>query len=306
MRDILSEVGRGRRPEGSSSGMARIDFVPYPPTSFPFRDLLVLEQLPLGPSDDVCEIGVGSGGTTARLAKICASVTGFEISRDTIDALRYLEQRFSNLRFIVGDITLPEQVRPYEGSFTRVIACDTLEHVKDPRAFFEGVHRLLAPGGEFLVTFPNEPADKMHGITRFDAPADLAGLVAAAGLIHCRIGNAVLAHGANQVADALGWGPLKVARKVLRRGSYKRKEAGAAAPQTFDQTHFMKNMGSYKKLAPALNLYWYGVLKLMDVRGPAFEIDWSFEKAPFTDCQVFLTGRKPLSAPKSVPSEARA
>src|SRR5215470_6196919 len=69
--------------------MSRVDFVPYPPTSFPFRDLLVLEQLPLTRSDTVCEIGVGSGGTTARLAKICAKVTGFEISHDTVAQLRY-------------------------------------------------------------------------------------------------------------------------------------------------------------------------------------------------------------------------
>jgi SAM-dependent methyltransferase len=287
--------------------MSRIDFVPYPPTSFPFRDLLVLEQLPLGPSDTVCEIGVGSGGTTARLAKICQSVTGFEISGETVDQLRYLERRFPNLRFVVGDITVPEQVRPFEGSFTRVIACDTLEHVSDPKAFFEAVYKLLAPGGEFLVTFPNEPADKMHGITRFDTTDDLEALVSMAGLIHCRIGNATMSPGANQVADTLGWGPLKVARKVLRRGSYKRKEAGAAAPQTFDQTHFMKNMGTYRKFAPVVNLYWYGVLKLMDVRGPAFDIDWNFEQAPFTDCQVFVAGKKPLSVQKNEgKAEARA
>jgi SAM-dependent methyltransferase len=273
--------------------MSRIDFVPYPPTSFPFRDLLVLEQLSLGSSDAVCEIGVGSGATTARLAKICASVVGFEISRETVDALRYLEPRFSNLRFVVGDITIPEQVAPFEGAFTRVIACDTLEHVADPAAFFQAVRRVLAPGGTFLVTFPNEPADKMHGITRFDDPATIEALVGRAGLTECRIGNAMLSSGANRVADALGWGPLKVARKLLRRGSYKRSEAGAAAPQTFDQTHFMKNMGAYKKISPMMNLYWYGVLKLMDVRGPAFEIDWRFEKAPFTDCQVLITGRRP-------------
>lgn len=275
---------------------ARIDFVPFPPTSFPFRDLLVLEQLPLGPRDTVCEIGVGSGGTTARLAKLCAQVTGFEISGGTIAELRYLEDRFSNLRFVVGDITIPDQVRPFEGAFTRVIACDTLEHVSDPEAFFRGVERLLAPGGEYLVTFPNEPKPKMHGITRFDDPEGLEALAARAGLTGCKIGNATLSDGANRIADALGWGPLKLARKVLRRGSYKRTEAGDAAPQTFDQTHFMKNMGTYRKFAPALNLYWYGVLKLMDLQGPAFEIDWDFRKAPFVDCQVFMSGKKPMEA----------
>ncbi len=276
--------------------MSRIDFVPFPPTSFPFRDLLVLEQLTLGPRDTVCEIGVGSGGTTARLAKICAQVTGFEISGGTIAELRYLEDRFSNLRFVVGDITVPEQVRPFEGAFTRVIACDTLEHVRDPAAFFLGVERLLAPGGEYLVTFPNEPKAKMHGITRFDDPAGLEALASKAGLTACRIGNARLSGGAKRIADALGWGPLKLARKVLRRGSYKRAEAGDAAPQTFDQTHFMKNMGTYRKFAPAVNLYWYGVLKLMDLQGPAFEIDWDFRQAPFQECQVVMSGKKPLEA----------
>src|SRR5262245_41347538 len=98
---------------------ARIDFVPYPPTSFPFRDLLVLEQLSLGPNDTVCEIGVGSGATTARLAKICASVTGFEISKATVDALRYLERRHTNLRFVVADVTKPDALDGFEGTFTR-------------------------------------------------------------------------------------------------------------------------------------------------------------------------------------------
>lgn len=276
--------------------MARIDFVPFPPTSFPFRDLLVLEQLSLSTRDTVCEIGVGSGGTTARLAKICAQVTGFEISGGTIEQLRYLEDRFRNLHFVVGDITIPEQVRPYEGAFTRVIACDTLEHVNDPAAFFVGIERLLEPGGEYLVTFPNEPQSKMHGVTRFESPQGLEALATKAGLTSCRIGNATLSDGANRVADTLGWGPLKLARKVLRRGSYKRTEAGDASPQTFDQTHFMKNMGTYRKFAPALNLYWYGVLKLMDLQGPAFEIDWEFRKAPFVDCQVFMSGKKPSIA----------
>ena len=272
--------------------MSRIDFVPFPPTSFPFRDLLVLEQLSLTGSDNVCEIGVGSGGTSARLAKICASVTGLEISAETISELRYLERRFSNLRFVVADVTTPEELRPYEGSFTRVIACDTLEHVANPPAFFSAIYRLLGPGGEFLVTFPNEPKDKMHGVTRFDHPRDLEALVRGAGLIHWKVGNAMMTERAAKLAELLGWAPLKVARTVLRRGSYKQRDA--KAPQTFEQTHFMKNMKTYKKVAPIMNLYWYAVLKLMDAGGPAFEIDWGFEKAPFQDCQVFVTGRKPL------------
>jgi SAM-dependent methyltransferase len=273
----------------------RIDFVPYPPTSFPFRDLLVLEQLPLGATDTVCEIGVGSGATTARLAKMCAGVTGFEISRATVEALRYLEDRHPNLKFVVADVTRKEDMAGYEGSFSRLISCDTLEHVSDPKAYFDAISRLLTPGGRFLVTFPNEPADKMHGITRFDVPAELEKLMQASGL-EGRVGAANLGKRADRVAETLGWGPLRFARKVLKRRSYKRvdaeKETGQAAPQTFEETDFMKRMSTWKKLSPAINLYWYGVLKAMDARGPAFEIDWDFSRAPFTDCQVFVLGRK--------------
>src|SRR3954453_12799558 len=100
----------------------RIDFVPYPPTSFPFRDLLVLEQLSLGATDTVCEIGVGSGATTARLAKLCAGVTGFEISRATVEALRYLEGRHPNLKLVVADVPRSESMAGYEGSFSRLIS----------------------------------------------------------------------------------------------------------------------------------------------------------------------------------------
>src|SRR5262245_41812081 len=122
--------------------MSRIDFVPYPPTSFPFRDLLVLEQMTFGPADRVCEIGVGSGGTTARLARLAGSVVGFEISASTVEALRYLEQRHRNLSFVVADVTQPDAIAPYAGRFTRVLACDTLEHVTDPAAFFHAAGAL--------------------------------------------------------------------------------------------------------------------------------------------------------------------
>lgn len=278
--------------------MSRIDFLAYPPTQFPFRDLLVLEQLPLSPADTVCEIGVGSGGTTARLARMCAGVTGFEISRATVEALRYLEERHPNLRFQVADVTDPATVTPWAGRFTRLIACDTLEHVNDPRAFFRAVATLLAPGGEFLVTFPNEPLHKMHGVTRFETREDLAALVREAGLTDVRIAAARLAGGAAQVADAFGWKPVEIVRKVLRRGDKKPATNGDTAgptdaPQTFEETHFYKRMNTWRRLSPVINAYWYGVLKLMDARGPAFELDDAFRAEPFTDCQLTVTGRKP-------------
>lgn len=276
--------------------MSRLDFLPYPPTSFPYRDLLVLEQLPLGPNDEVCEIGVGSGATTARMARICARVTGFEISEPTVRALAYLEERHKNLRLVVADVTKPSALGPWQGAFSRLVACDTLEHVDSPAAFFVAAERLLAPGGELLVTFPNEPKAVMHGVTRFDEVAELSSLLDRAGLTsHC-IGAARLSPKAEAIAENLGWRPLRTLRSLMGRGKAKRthgQEASAGdAPQTFEETDFYKKMRLYRHVAPAVNLYWYAVLKLMDKRGPAFVVDWDFRDVAFTDCQVLIRAKK--------------
>jgi AhpD family alkylhydroperoxidase len=41
-----------------------------------------------------------------------------------------------------------------------------------------------------------------------------------------------------------------------------------------------------------VNLYWYGVLRLMAQQGRTFELDWTFRSAPFTECQVCISGHK--------------
>ncbi len=272
--------------------MSRIEFVPYPPTSFPLRDLLVLEQLPLGAEDRVCEIGVGSGGTTARLARLCRRIAGFDVSGEAIDAIRYLEERHRNLELVVRDVTDVAALGPYEGKFTRLVSCDTLEHVPAPAAFFRAVKKLLAPGGSFMITFPNEPAARMHGVTRFDAANDLRALLRSAGLPDHRVGAAVMRPGTERIARNLGQRPLQLVRWLLGRGrGGPNGPGGAAPPQTFEQTGFFENRRLWRRLSPLVNLYWYAVLRLVDA--PAFEIDWDFRTATFTDCQVLIAGSAP-------------
>lgn len=75
-----------------------------------------------------------------------------------------------------------------------------------------------------------------------------------------------------------------------------RDDAEEASPQTFEATRFFRSLGFWRPLAPAVNLYWYGVLRLMAARGPSFEVDWDFSESDFGDCQVLVTGRKPLEA----------
>ena len=275
--------------------MNRIQFIPYPPTSFPVRDLLVLEYLSISRDDRICEVGVGSGETTVRLSKLGMTVTGFDISQPTVEALRYLEKRYPNMRLVTADVTDPTAVADYEGRFTLLVSCDTLEHVTDPPAYFRSIARLLSPGGRFLVTFPNEPKERMHGITRCESVEDLRTYMAAAGLVPEEVGAAVLTAAAKRVADRLGTAPVEHLRSVLKAfratGVPEKADGTPEQPQTFEGTTFFRYMRLSRYLSPAVNSYWYLVLRRMQSTGRCFEIDPSFSRAPFSDCQVFLTGR---------------
>lgn len=283
------------RPSGARARRRQpIEYVPYPPTSLPHRDLLVLEHLPIRRGDRICEVGAGSGATAARIARLgVPEVVGLDVSDDVIRALRPLEQSYDNLEFGVADVTAAGGVADYAGRFDLVFSCDTVEHVTDVDAFFKAVAQLLAPRGRCLITFPNEPPETMHGITRLSSQAELEARARAAGLRDLEIGAARLTRRAAKVADLLGWRPLSAVRRVVN-GARRGREGGGAdgGPQRFDETSFFSNYELWRRLSPGVNLYWYGVLRLMAGRDGAFEIDWGFRRTPFDDCQVMLRGAK--------------
>ena len=286
-------TGGGAAPAGRPARRPRIEYIPFPPTSLPHRDLLILEQVAMGPGDRVCEVGVGSGATAVRAARLGpAEVVGLDVSAGAIEAVRELETRYQNLRLEVADVTQREQVAPLGGRFDVVFSCDTLEHVEEPDAYFAGIAELLAPGGRFFITFPNEPPEIMHGVTRFGCARDLEERVRAAGLSDVELGAARLSPRAANVLDALGRRPLAIVRAGVRAAQRARGEAGARA-QRFDETSFHRYHRLWKRLAPAVNLYWYAVLSLMAKRAPAFDLDWGFRRTPFEDCQVVIRGVKP-------------
>jgi SAM-dependent methyltransferase len=261
-----------------------IHYFAQPPTSFPHRDLLVLERMRPSGEDEVCEVGVGTGGTAVRLSRLCRSVVGIDVSEPTISHLRYLERLHGNLRLVTADVTRPDQIAALSASFTKVVSCDTLEHVGDAEGYFRGVVSLLAPGGKLLVTFPNESPERMHGVTRFDGPEQILALLSSAGAVGCRIGSASLTPYAARLAERLGWGPLRAVKRVLRSLRHERP----LSPQTFEETSFYRRRRLWQSLAPLVNLYWYFLLRGMSANGPAFGVDWGITGGAFQNCQVVV------------------
>jgi SAM-dependent methyltransferase len=99
---------------------------------------------------DVLEVGSGRGGGASYIARYLhpKSYTGLDICKPAIrfSKARYADQ--DNLAFRVGNaLSLPFA----DESFDAVVNIESAQHYGDMGRFLEGVHRVLRPGGAFLM-----------------------------------------------------------------------------------------------------------------------------------------------------------
>jgi SAM-dependent methyltransferase len=99
----------------------------------------------------VLDAGCGAGYGSAELARIAGLVVGADIATEAVDFAR-AHYRSRNLRFEQASCTaLPHR----DASFELVVAFEVIEHLADWRALLFEARRLLAPGGQFIVSTPN-------------------------------------------------------------------------------------------------------------------------------------------------------
>lgn len=118
------------------------------------RRLLVrhaIEELQPG-SECVLELGCGPGRFLAELAGDYPDIefTGIDISQPMIEHASR-RHRLPNLSYEVCDITADDESKTADFVFS----IDVLHHIHGLDEFFRAVHRLLAPGGTWLVVEPN-------------------------------------------------------------------------------------------------------------------------------------------------------
>ncbi len=99
----------------------------------------------------VLEAACGTGYGSAELAQVARSVVATDISEEAVQFARERYQQ-PNLRFETASAT----ALPYpDGGFDLVVAFEVIEHLEDWKALLSEARRLLAPGGQFVVSTPN-------------------------------------------------------------------------------------------------------------------------------------------------------
>lgn len=114
-----------------------------------FYDFMV-EQLELGPDDDLADVGCGSGGLLAR-ARQARYVAGLDASAIQLGLARdRLAGRLAagTAELLLGDA----QSLPWgDGRFTAVVSLNCLKFLPDPDQGLSELLRVLRPGGRALV-----------------------------------------------------------------------------------------------------------------------------------------------------------
>lgn len=121
----------------------------------PVRDMVSYEytlertRSYLRSSDQVLEIGCGTGSTALLLAPAVAHITASDLSDRMIDIARRKasEQVVSNVQFVASGIEEPVfEPGPYDA----VLAFNVIHLLNDPARAMRRIHAMVKPGGYFI------------------------------------------------------------------------------------------------------------------------------------------------------------
>lgn len=142
-----------------------------------------LRALRLNGTQDVLEIGVGTGRLAVQIAPKCRSFTGIDISEKSINRARGHLADVRGVQLLCADFMDWET----DARFDVVYSSLTFMHLADKRAAAQKVAQLLKPGGRAVISLSRDASGVIDYGTRQltvypDDPAALAAHLRAAGL----------------------------------------------------------------------------------------------------------------------------
>lgn len=114
----------------------------------------VYRGVPIGPEDVVVDVGCGEGGTLAFCARRGAHVIAIDLDADALAQARAkIEPTAARAKEF--HVAPAESLPVADGSATRVICTEVLEHVEDPHVALRELHRIGADGSLYLISVPD-------------------------------------------------------------------------------------------------------------------------------------------------------
>ncbi|HIY69630.1 MAG TPA: class I SAM-dependent methyltransferase [Candidatus Alistipes intestinigallinarum] len=113
------------------------------------RSLLAYHAAAERIAGDVLEIGTGAGYGIEVVAPKAQRFVTLDKHRPAAELLDRSDVEFRQA--VVPPLAFPD------ASFDCVISFQVIEHIRDDRQFVREIHRVLRPGGRFIVTTPNAP-----------------------------------------------------------------------------------------------------------------------------------------------------
>jgi ubiquinone/menaquinone biosynthesis C-methylase UbiE len=120
--------------------------------------VISLSMLNISCSDIVLEIGCGGGALLSEIKRRGATAIGVDIS---INQVKYANKQLRNVDVIVCDAAY----LPFRNNhFTQCFAIEVLEHVQNPSAVMNEIHRVLENNSELIIVVPNDRNWFIHRI----------------------------------------------------------------------------------------------------------------------------------------------
>ncbi len=110
---------------------------------------IVADDLQVGPGDRVLDLGCGCGAIAEHIAEL----TGARLHGINLDASQ-IDKAHRNPNLIAGNFTAGDFNKPLDfddAMFDAVYAIQPMTYVSDHEFTFDEVHRVLKPGGRFII-----------------------------------------------------------------------------------------------------------------------------------------------------------
>ncbi|MBI3963559.1 MAG: class I SAM-dependent methyltransferase [Candidatus Kerfeldbacteria bacterium] len=119
------------------------------------RRLLLFHQMGRFGGGSLLDVGCGNGAQTVTFAPLFDQVTGIDVVPEHIQRCTEMFQRLrlSHCRVVQYQGAIIPLADHAVGT---VVCIETLEHVADESQTLSEIHRVLKPGGVFMITVPNK------------------------------------------------------------------------------------------------------------------------------------------------------